>query len=140
MFNYVLKKPLETCFCICDNAFSKWSRHLKIGYSQIKKKKINSKKLNTLLKPHNSIRIDWWRLQTFLVSIYSLKRMTPTKFCLFDQDTSITLFTINMNKIWTLDPFKTFIFADMTLLGSKVGKGGLEWPINKSLQWKEINI
>lgn len=47
-------------------------------------------------------------------------------FCLFDQDTSITLFTINMNKIWTLDPFKTFIFADMTLLGSKVGKGGLE--------------
>lgn len=52
--------------------------------------------------------------------------MTPTKVCLFDQDTSITLFTINMNKIWTLDPFKTFIFADMTLLGSKVGKGGLE--------------
>lgn len=102
--------------------------------------KINFKKLNTLLKPHNSIRIDWWRLQKFLVSIYSLKRMTPTKFCLFDQDTSITLFTINMNKIWTLDPFKTFIFADMTLLGSKVGKGGLEWPINKSLQWKEINI
>lgn len=50
----------------------------------------------------------------------------PTKSCLFDQDTSITLFTISMNKIWTSDPFKTFIFADMTLLGSKVGKGGLE--------------
>lgn len=129
MFNYVLKNHWRHVFASATMHFPNFP-----------KKKINSKKLNTLLKPHNSIRIDWWRLQTFLVSIYSLKRMTPTKFCLFDQDTSITLFTINMNKIWTLDPFKTFIFADMTLLGSKVGKGGLEWPINKSLQWKEINI
>lgn len=64
----------------------------------------------------------------------------PNQFCLFDQDTSNSFHNQHEKKIWTLDSFKTFIFADMTLLGSKVGKGGLEWPINKSLQWKEINI
>lgn len=125
---------LRQCIFQMKQTFKNWI------FSDFKKKNFLKIEYTFKIHFHNSIRIDWWRLQTFLVSIYSLKRMTPTKFCLFDQDTSITLFTINMNTIWTLDPFKTFIFADMTLLGSKVGKGGLEWPINKSLQWKEINI
>lgn len=53
--------------------------------------------------------------------------MTPTNFAFLTKtSTSNSFHNQHEKKIWTLDSFKTFIFADMTLLGSKVGKGGLE--------------